>query len=394
MNNTNQVSTDREIVGLKPQSSRYEVAISGAQGLAIRVSPNGERVFEFRYVAENGKRRRMRLGLYPDLKLADARIKAIQLRSAVISGTDPSGEKQAAKHLLRTGETVSELAEQYFAAAAKGMHGGRRRPKRARTVAHEKNLYERYAARRLGQEVFVQVRRIDIKSFMRDLTATSGLAPASLARVGEVLSSIFGFAVHTDRLETNPVAGLAHPLAMTSRDRRFDDNSLKTLWNTLVLHSGSRADGKAKARDPQSRLDPITCLATRFVMLTLCRRGEAGRATWDEIDFENKLWSIPRERIKSGRADVKPLSPEALAILKLTDAHSRTIGRGHRSKFIFPAPRNPKEPMREERMAMAIRRLCARLGIPHGSPHDFRRSGATTLTGERYGFTRFVVPKS
>ncbi len=42
-------------------------------------------------------------------------------------------------------------------------------------------------------------------------------------------------------------------------------------------------------------------------------------------------------------------------------------------------------------MAVAIRRLCARLGIPHGSPHDFRRSGATTLTGERYGFTRFVV---
>jgi integrase len=44
-------------------------------------------------------------------------------------------------------------------------------------------------------------------------------------------------------------------------------------------------------------------------------------------------------------------------------------------------------------MTRALARLCQRHGVPHGTPHDFRRSGATTLTGERYSIRRFVVAK-
>ena len=261
MSTTNQVSTDREIAALKPRDRRFEVAVRGARGLSIRIAPNGERVFEYRYVAPNGKRRRMKLGLYPALKLADARNKALKLRSTVIDGSDPSGERAAAKLVLRTGETVVEFAEGYFAAAAKGLHEGRRRPKRARTISHEKGLFERYIASKLDDKLFIQIYRTDIKAFIRDLVATNELAPASVARVGEVLSSVFGFTVHEDRLEGNPMAGLAHPLAVSSRERRFDDEALRILWNTFVLHSDGREDGHAKVSDPASRVEPRTCLA-------------------------------------------------------------------------------------------------------------------------------------
>jgi len=333
----------------------------------------------------------MKLGLYPALKLADARNKALKLRSAVIDGSDPSGERAAAKLILRTGETVAELAEGYFVAAAKGLHGGRRRPKRARTIAHEKGLFERYIRPKLGDKLFIQIHRTDIKAFMRDFVAASELAPATIARVGEVLSSVFGFAVHEDRLQGNPVAGLAHPLAVNSRERRFDDQALRILWNTFVLHSDGRQDGQAKASDPASRLEPLTCLAARFIMITLCRRNEATAATWDEFDRDNKLWVVPRERTKSGRTEVKPLSAEAMAILEVTEEYSSTLFPTNPSRFVFPSTCDAKRPMADERVTRAITRLCDRFGLPHGSPHDFRRSGATTLTNERYGFSRFIV---
>lgn len=107
MSTTNQVSTDREIAARKPRDRRIEVAVRGARGLSIRVAPSGKRVFEYHYVAPNGKRRRMKLGLYPALKLADARNKALKLRSTVIDDSDPLGEQAAAKLVLRTGETVN-----------------------------------------------------------------------------------------------------------------------------------------------------------------------------------------------------------------------------------------------------------------------------------------------
>ena len=59
------ISTDREILGLQPdQTGRYEVGIKGAKGLTLRVYPSAEKIFEVRYVAANGARRRMKLGGY------------------------------------------------------------------------------------------------------------------------------------------------------------------------------------------------------------------------------------------------------------------------------------------------------------------------------------------
>jgi integrase len=393
MSTTNQISTDREIASLKPGMKRYEVSIAGARGLSIRVIPNGERIFEFRYVAANGKRRRMQLGLYPALRLAEAKTRAIQLRSAVIDGDDPSEERAEAKTSLRTAQTLNELATEYYEAAAKGLHGGRKRPKRQQTLRHEKGLFDRYVAKKLGKELFVQISRPDIKVFMRDLAADSGLSAGSVARVGETLSSIFGFAVHDDRLEANPVAGLSHPLALESRERRFDDIALKTLWTTFTVHSTAREESAPNLADPISRLEPVTCLAARFIMVTLCRRNEACVARWLEIDRVSKTWTIPRERAKSGRTEVKPLSAEALAILNAAEADALRVHHDKSSEFVFPSLRDCKRPLEDARVTRAIERLCRRFGLPHGSPHDFRRSGATTLTDERYGFTRFVVSK-
>jgi hypothetical protein len=90
MSTTKLISTDRELLGLQPnEAGRYDVYIKSARGLAIRVYPSGEKVFEVRYVAANGSRRRMKLGTYPALKLADAKIQAGKFQNEVVEGRDP-----------------------------------------------------------------------------------------------------------------------------------------------------------------------------------------------------------------------------------------------------------------------------------------------------------------
>ncbi|HGO5854710.1 TPA: tyrosine-type recombinase/integrase [Mannheimia haemolytica] len=68
--------------------------------------------------------------------------------------------------------------------------------------------------------------------------------------------------------------------------------------------------------------------------MTALRPNEAVNAEWKEIDFEKKLWNIPKEKMK-GKADKKrphivPLSSQALKILELMKIYSNS------SPFVFP----------------------------------------------------------
>ena len=144
------LTTDRQILGLKPADKVYEIGIGGSRGLGVRVFPTGLRQFEFRYVSANGTRRRLCLGAYPDLSLAEARAKVAGLRIAVVDGGDPVAEKTAARERARTGETLDELAEAYWQAATVGLHAGRRRPKREVTLSNERQKHHPFRIRQIA----------------------------------------------------------------------------------------------------------------------------------------------------------------------------------------------------------------------------------------------------
>jgi integrase len=351
MRGENQISADRQVAGLKPISKPFEVSVADARGLTIRVFPDGTRMFEFRYTALNGTRRRLQLGPYPGLGLADARQEAQKLRVAVVRGEDPAADRAAAKHAARTGETVAELAAAYFVAATKGLHGGRHLPKRQSTIKGEKRLWRDYIEPELGARRFTEIRRADIKTFMRTIATESGLAPASVATVGGVLSNILGFAVYEDKLESNPALGLTRPIGWSSRERRFSDEAIAALWNTLVIHSAPRQKD-APQEDEISRLAPQTCLALRFALTTLCRRTEAAGARWSEIDRRARVWSVPADRVKTARSLVVPLSSSALEIL---DAAATLPGAG--DEWVFSRPADSEKHVDEHAMTRAIARL-------------------------------------
>ncbi|NWE53363.1 Arm DNA-binding domain-containing protein [Brevundimonas sp. P7753] len=141
---TQVITTDRQISSLKPLDCRFERRVSGARGLSLRVWPSGLRQFEVRFAVKDGPRRRVILGDYPAVSLADARQKATQLRLELLKGVDPVAERAAAQIPAPPQDSLDEVAETYWAAAELGLHGGRRRPKRPRTIANERHLWKRH----------------------------------------------------------------------------------------------------------------------------------------------------------------------------------------------------------------------------------------------------------
>ncbi|MFK0299613.1 tyrosine-type recombinase/integrase [Brevundimonas sp. NPDC090276] len=348
-----ELTTDRQISALKPAAKAYERKVSGSRGLALRVFPSGSRQFEYRYVTAGGVRRRLVLGAYPGLTLAKARIAANASRMTVLEGADPVGERAQTRDRLRTGETLNDLAEAYWAAAAVGLHGGRRRPKRAISIQRERNTWKLHVREPLGGRPFVDIRRAEIKAFM----------------------------VQEERIEINPVTGLSRPLALTSRERMFDDAGLKTIRNVAIEASLPRVPGEGGG---QARLEPVMGLAIQLLMLTLTRRTEIAGARKAEVDRAAGLWIIPSERSKARHPHVVPLGARCLEVIEMA------WGLDPDSPFLFPSPRSPDQHLDPHAITRAIARTCERKGLPLGSPHDVRRSGATTLTG-RYGFSRLIV---
>lgn len=77
----------------------------------------------------------------------------------------------------------------------------------------------------------------------------------------------------------------------------------------------------------------ISPKALEFGILTACRSGEIFGAKWQEIDFKNKMWIIPKERMKADKEHRVPLSQEAIALLELIRPYTQL------QDFIFPATR-------------------------------------------------------
>jgi integrase len=122
-------------------------------------------------------------------------------------------------------------------------------------------------------------------------------------------------------------------------------------------------------------------LALEFAILTAARSGEVRGATWDEIDLEAALWTVPGSRMKAGRAHVVPLSPAALDCLRRAQA-LRTAPKPGKPDLLFPSP------MTGGAMSdMALTKLLRDLGVgvtAHGFRSSFRdwASEETAFPGE------------
>jgi integrase len=116
--------------------------------------------------------------------------------------------------------------------------------------------------------------------------------------------------------------------------------------------------------------DIKTKIAMKFLALTFVRTGELIGGKWSEIDFENRRWEIPAERMKMQTPHIVPLSTQAIALLEELKPHCR------QSEYLFPAYGNIKKHMSNNTILFALYRMGYR-GKMTG--HGFRGVASTIL---------------
>lgn len=135
---------------------------------------------------------------------------------------------------------------------------------------------------------------------------------------------------------------------------------------------------------------PAIRIAFRLILLTMVRKGELQDAVWDEIDFDNAVWSIPKERMKRGRPHNVYLSRQSIELMRTLKA----MAGG--SRYLLPSPHNPDMPMSRATLNRVTASLAAKakkeqVPLEPFTVHDLRRTGSTLLN--ELGFNRDWIEK-
>ena len=344
--------TDKSIAALRPKASRYEIWEGG--GFGVRVTPRGIKSWIWLYRFQ-GRARRMTLGTYPAMGLADARIKLAQARNLLAGGKDPGAELVNARRAERTAETVEELTEEYLQKWA--------RP-RKRSADEDDRILRKDVLPLWGQRKARDIRRRDVIALLDRIVARG--APIQANRTLEVVRKMFNWAISRDVLEVNPCHMVRPPSRESARDRVLRADELAQFWSRLA----------------RAGMSETIRLVMRFQLVTAQRRGEVVGAEWDEI--HDGVWTIPGEKTKNGLPHRVPLPPLALDLL---DEIQATAGE---SRWLFPSPWGEK-PISGRAINHALRRNLKVIGVKDIRPHDLRRTAASHMAA--LGVNRLTLSK-
>lgn len=332
-----------------PATGQLELWDARIPGFGVRISPKGTRSFILLYRFA-GKARRLTLGRYPVLSLAEARTQAQEAIGQVAAGQDPGTARKAAKVGNTTDgySLVFELFVDEFITK----------------YAQPKNRDWRETRRLFNREFISLWRGRDIREISkRDVAividgivarGSPGAANHALAAVRR----LFNWAVERGVLEHSPVQGLRPPGKRVSRDRVLSDDELVSVW------LAASAEGY-----------PFGSIV-QLLMLTGQRRGEVAGMCWPDLDFKLKLWTLPAELNKSGRAHVLPLTKTAVRRIQNLPRLSDGL--------VFPS-RSTKSDNPVSGIGKAKARIDDSSGVEGWRLHDIRRTVAT-------GMARLKVP--
>lgn len=385
--------TDKYVAAITaPAGKRLEVFDQHPHGagLMLRVTDAGLKTWMVRYRTDDGQHRRLSLGLYPDIDLAEARDRAGAARKASRDGLDPAGEKKRKRAEVRAQpiKTFCDLSDAYFTASEIGEWKPRGKKKRASTLAEEKGLWNRHIKSALGDLRVEDVTPAAVRKLLRELVARGHGVTSN--RVRSQIRQMFNFALSDGRLQSNPVA-LVPPLGAESpRDRVLRDEELKALWAALTSPEGLTILPKGEVEPVKLYVGEPVRIAIKVLALTLTRRAEVAGMARAELDLAQGVWTIPADRSKNGRAHLVPLGKLATDLIKRA-IEIADDGRETKSPYVFPSPRDLSKPIGAGAISHALRDIKLALGASDLRAHDLRRTGATLLASERIGVSPFLI---
>jgi integrase len=343
--------TDLMIRKLTPKKRRYEV--SDGKGLGIRVMPSGAKSWIFRYLFD-GLSRRMTLGKYPGISLANARQKHGEAMQLVQRGVDPGAKLQGEKARRKAAPTVKDLLDEFW----------EKELSEKKTGNEQWRLVQKDVLPKWGKRKVADITRRDAVILLDKVRER---APVGANRLQSVLVRMFYFAAERGIIEHSPLMGMKRKKE-APRKRVLTDEELKKFWKSL--------DTENKEVD----IYVLVKLALKMILLTGQRGGEVVGTTWDEIDFDSNFWNIPKERMKNGDAQRVPLCPMAIEVLKQAQVYSGDSEYVFRSSHVGEGTPPKVKPLTRQALTRAVARHWSEMKISEAfTPHDLRRTLRTRL---------------
>jgi integrase len=322
-------------------------AVGGAAGLHLVVGASGSKSWIARIMI-NGKRRDVGLGAYPEVGLADARDRTRDLRRQVAAGIDPVAQRkeQAAPSPAQVAAALT------FDEAAEGFIKSHRDSwANVKHAQQWENTLATYASPVIGKLAVGDIRTAHVVEVLKPIwTTKTETATRVRERIERVISAADAMAGR-ERLNPARWAGA------------IDQVFPKPSRVSKVKHHEAVPWREMPKFMVNLQLRPgIAARALEFTILTAARSGEVRGMTWDELDFDQRLWIVPEERMKMKREHRVPLSSAALALLQ-------ALPRGE-EKYVFPSPFKGIK-LSDMTLAAVMRRMKL-TAVPHGFRSSFR----------------------
>ncbi|TLU67700.1 DUF4102 domain-containing protein [Thalassotalea litorea] len=344
--------TDSEIKNAKSKEKEY--CLFDGEGLLLRIKPTGSKLWVFNYYRPyTRKRANISFGKYPALSLAEARKKRQTAKELLAQDIDPKehrdSEKASKKDALLT--TLSAVSKEWFEVKKKKVS--------PITATRIWNSIETHILTDLGE---YPVTKITAPKTIETIKPVQAKSSAELARrLCQRLNEVMNYAVNVGYLHANPLTGIkaAFDSPVVKHHPTLKPEELPELMKAINYAS----------------IKIVTRCLIEWQLHTMSRPSEAAGARWEEVDFKNKLWVIPAERMKMKKEHIVPLTDETLFLLERLKPIS-----GHR-EHIFPSHGNPRKPTNSETANMALKRMGFKGRLVS---HGLRSLASTTLNEQGF----------
>ncbi|AIW16483.1 tyrosine-type recombinase/integrase [Vibrio tubiashii] len=332
--------SDKEIKKAEVRDKEYILA--DGNGLNIRIRPNGTKSWQFRYSAPVTKKvKKLSLGSYPALKLADARKVAQEHRNLIANGVDPKDhlEQLKQKAIHQEANTFFAVAEQWFS-----------RKKKTVSANHAERIWrtlELYAFPHIGRTPIASITRLSAVQALRPLENDQKLS--TIKRICQSLNQIMEYGVDSGIIIANPLTRMIN--AFEKHEVEHMPTIRPELLNRLLKQLRDNANIRHKTK-----------LLILWQLHTMTRPKEAARARWNDIDLNQKCWTIPPAEMKRRKEHRVPLTEAAIEIL----SQMRLQSEGH--EYVFPSERAPKSHVSVYTANAALKRSLGFKGelVAHG----------------------------
>ena len=301
-------------------------------GLYLEIMPTGKKLWRLKYRYLQ-KEKRISFGSYPLVSLADARDARQDAKKLMLKDIDPSSERKEKKR------TLTRNAENTFKAIAMEWYDIK---KGEWSVGHAQKVWrclEMNAFPYIGARPIGEIKPPELLDCLRKVEKRGALEIASKTK--QICGQVFRYGIQTGKCEWNAADNLSGAIK-TKRTEHFRAMDFKQLPSFLgALHRND------------ARLFERTRRAVWLSLYTFCRPIEIRTARWEDIDYDEAIWTIPAEKMKMNRDHIIPLCDQVIKILKDQQEEVEHIN----SEWVFPSQNKPRNPMSDGTVNKAIKNL-------------------------------------